>query len=77
MQVCLGNNKQVQAEGKDMIKIKTKSRKEKFIHDVLYISGLAHNLISIGQLVQKGYLISFHDNKCVISSKNSDVPLMD
>ena len=75
--VYLGDNKQVQLEGKNTIVICSKSGNEKFIHDVLYIPGLAHNLISVGQLLQRDYLLSFHDDKCVISKKGLDVPFME
>ena len=75
--IYLGDNKQVQSEGKGTIVIHNKSENEKFIHDVLYILGLAHNLISVGQLLQRDYLLSFHNDKCVISKKGSDVPFME
>lgn len=75
--VYLGDNKQVQAEVKGTILIRDKSGNEKFIHDVLYIRGLAHNLISVGQLVERGYFVSFHHDKCIISKENSDVPVME
>lgn len=46
------------------------------IHDVYYIPGLAYNLLSVGQLVHKGYLVAFHDNVCEIKRKGSVVPLV-
>jgi hypothetical protein len=39
--------------GKGSINIRTKQGEEKHISDVYYVPGLQHNLISIGQLVQK------------------------
>lgn len=76
LQVKLGNNKEIQIEGKGTVAIKTESGTEKLIHDVYYIPGLAYNLLSVGQLIQKGYLVTFHDNVCEIRREGSDVPLV-
>jgi hypothetical protein len=37
--------------------------------DVYYVSSLKHNLMSIGQLLQKGYKIYMEYNHCVIMDK--------
>ena len=34
--------------------------------DVYHVEGLKHNLLSIGQLIQKGYRVYMEDNHCVI-----------
>ena len=39
-----------------------------FIDNVLYIKDLKHNLISISQLYDKGYIISFGTTMCVITN---------
>lgn len=44
---------------------------KKFLHDVMYVPGLAHNLISIGQLMKKGYYVVFDDDKCLLYDKES------
>lgn len=72
LKVGLGDGKQVQIEGKGTIAIKTKSGIKKLIHDVYYIPGLAHNLLSMGQLIQKGYLVHFHDGMCEIKNIKSE-----
>ena len=46
-QVRMGNNNQVQACGMGTIVVMTEFGKT-FLHDVMYVPGLAHNLISIG-----------------------------
>lgn len=66
LQVQLGHDKQVQVDGRDTIVARTKSGKEKHLDNVLYIPGLAHNLLHIGQLIQRGYSVLFHDNVCEI-----------
>ena len=34
--------------------------------DVYHVEGLKHNFLSIGQLIQKGYIVYMEDNHCVI-----------
>jgi len=41
------------------------------IHDVLYVEGLKHNLLSISQLCDKGYQVIFKKNSCDICLPNS------
>ena len=36
--------------------------------DVYHVEGLKHNLLSIGQLIQKGYKFYMEDNNCVIKN---------
>ena len=39
-----------------------------FIDNVLHVKGLKHNLISISQLYDKGYTVSFGTTMCVITN---------
>jgi len=41
------------------------------IHDVLYVEGLKHNLLSISQLCDKGYQVMFKTNTCEICLPNT------
>jgi len=41
------------------------------VHDVLYVEGLKHNLLSISQLCDKGYQVTFKPNSCEICLPNS------
>jgi len=41
------------------------------IHDVLYVEGLKHNLLSISQLCDKGYQVMFKENTCDICLPNT------
>jgi len=41
------------------------------IHDVLYVEGLKHSLLSINQLCDKGYQVTFKKNSCEIRLPNS------
>ena len=69
--VILGDGKSERVEGKGVIAVQSRSGEQKFIHDVLYVPTLSHNLLSAGQLIQKGYRVVFEENKCkVIDKKN-------
>lgn len=35
-------------------------------NDVLYVEGLKHNHLSVGQMIDKGYDMQFKDGKCKI-----------
>jgi hypothetical protein len=67
--VTLGTNIQVTVLGKGSINILTKQGEKKTIPDVYYVFGLKHNLMSIGQLLKKGYRIYREDNHCVIMDR--------
>jgi len=53
------------AKGKGTIYVHT-SKGPKYIHHVLLIPNLSQNLLSVAQLLKKGYSISFKNNGCVI-----------
>ena len=61
--VTLGNNVQVTILGKYIVGILTKQGERKFMPDVYHVEGLKHNLLSIGQLIQKGYRVYIEDNR--------------
>ncbi|TXG46269.1 hypothetical protein EZV62_028232 [Acer yangbiense] len=67
--VKLGNGQIVQAAGKGIISIHT-NKGPKLIHDVLLIPDLDQNLLSVAQLLKKGYSLSFEKNCCIILDSN-------
>lgn len=40
------------------------------IKNVLYVEGLKHNLLSISQLCDKGFQVSFSSQSCIIEHKD-------
>ncbi|KAL0426868.1 UNVERIFIED_CONTAM: Retrovirus-related Pol polyprotein from transposon TNT 1-94 [Sesamum latifolium] len=60
------------AKGKGTIAIHTKEGK-KLITDVLYVPNLSHNLLSVGQLIQKDYSVYFDDGRCKILDKKRNI----
>ena len=53
-----------------------KQGESKYILNVYHVEGLKHNLLSIGQLIQKGYRVYIEDDHCVIKDKRSSDQLI-
>ena len=68
--ITLGDGKKEDVAGKGTIAVKTKNGSSKLIHEVFYVPGLAQNLLSVGQLIKKGYMVKFENNKCQVYDKN-------
>ena len=67
--VTLGNDNKVEVKRKGNINILTKKVRKKHISNVYFVPSLKYNLISIWQLVQKGYRVSFKNQACTILDK--------
>ena len=55
--VTVGNNVQVTILGKVIVGILTKQGESKYIPDVYHVEGMKQKILSIGQLIQKGYRV--------------------
>lgn len=69
--VRLGDGKQLEVEGRGTIAIKTEQGNTKLLYDVQYVPNLAHNLLSVGQLINSGYSVLFENDLCLICDKKS------
>lgn len=69
--VRLGDGKQLEVEGRGTIAIKTEQGNTKLLYDVQYVPNLAHNLLSVGQLLNSGYSVLFENDFCLICDKKS------
>ncbi|KAM1576006.1 hypothetical protein ACFX10_032378 [Malus domestica] len=67
--VSLGDSSKLPVEGKRTIKIIQKGGREEYISDTYYISGMKSNILSIGQLLQKGYVI--HMENMLLTLRNA------
>jgi len=56
--VSYGDNNKGRILGKGTIS----NESSLLIHDVLYVEGLKHNLLSISQLCDRGYQVTFRTN---------------
>ncbi|TXG70958.1 hypothetical protein EZV62_005893 [Acer yangbiense] len=66
--VKFGNDTTVPVMGKGKISITLKDGSQNAISDVLFVPNLHKNLLSVGQLSEKGYDIRIHEGICTINS---------
>uniref|UniRef100_A0A251S6V1 Putative zinc finger, CCHC-type, Ribonuclease H-like domain, GAG-pre-integrase domain protein n=1 Tax=Helianthus annuus TaxID=4232 RepID=A0A251S6V1_HELAN len=64
-EVRTGDDKKLEVLGCGEVNVRIKGQ-EKKIPNVFYVNGLKHNLLSVGQLVQKGYDVRFNKEGCTI-----------
>ena len=67
-QVKMGNGAVVQAKGKGTIAVETK-KGTRYISDVLLVPDLEQNLLSVGQMIEHGYVVHFENDSCMIYEK--------
>ena len=53
--VKLGDNKEINIEGKGTVSLRTSYGEVKLLHDVQFVPSLTHNLLSMGQLLGNGF----------------------
>lgn len=75
LKVKLGDDKEVQVEGKGIVAVQNDHGKLKLIYDVYYIPELAHNLLSVGQMVANNCSVFFDGDECVVKDKKSGATL--
>ncbi|XP_060960632.1 uncharacterized protein LOC133031207 [Cannabis sativa] len=63
-----GNGDFMEAVGKGTIAIDTKKGK-RYINDVLLVPNIDQNLLSVGQMIEKGYSLHFEGESCTIYDK--------
>jgi hypothetical protein len=68
-QIKLGDDYQKKVARKGIIFVLTKQDEKKDIHDVYYVPGLRHNLMSVCQMNEHGYKFIFEGSKCTIFNK--------
>lgn len=69
--VRLGNGCMLYVEGRGTVKLEISPGIFKFLHNVQYVPALGFNLISVGQLMQNGYLVLFDNGECCIREKKT------
>jgi len=58
----LGDSSKLPVQGKGKIKIYQKDGKPEYIFDIYYIPNMKSNILSIDQLLQKGYKVYMENN---------------
>jgi len=69
-EVTTGTDTKISVKGKGRVSIRARNGEQKFVPDVYYVPGLKCNLLSVGQLINKGYNVIFKDDVCTIK----DIP---
>ncbi|GAV57823.1 hypothetical protein CFOL_v3_01359 [Cephalotus follicularis] len=64
--VRIGNGAYLTVKGKGTVAIEGHTGL-KLISNVLYVPEINQNLLSVGQLLEKGYRVLFEDNHCLIT----------
>ena len=64
--VRIGNGAYLEVKGKGTVAIKGHTDL-KLISNVLYVPEINQNLLSVGQLMEKGYKVLFEDSRCLIT----------
>lgn len=67
--VRLGNDKEMMVHEVGVVSVSTPTGERRQLHDVQFVPSLAHNLISVGQLLTRGYSVVFDKDVCIISNK--------
>jgi len=60
--VALGDESKVEVKGKGKILIRLKNGDHQFISNVHFVPNMKSNILSLGQLLEKGYDIRLKDN---------------
>ena len=60
--VRIGNGEHLAVEGRGVVAIKN-CAKIKPVFDVMYVLEIDQNLLSVGQLVEKGFKVTFKEGK--------------
>ncbi|KAL6351339.1 hypothetical protein AAG906_035131 [Vitis piasezkii] len=77
LKVKLGDDKQVQVEGKGTVAVNNGHGNVKLLYNMYFIPSLTQNLLSVGQLMVSGYSILFDGATYVIKDKKSDQIIVD
>ena len=56
----------ISVKGKGKVSILARNGEHKFVPDVYYVPGLKCNLLSVGQVINKGYNVFFKNDVCTI-----------
>ncbi|XP_038889190.1 uncharacterized protein LOC120079069 [Benincasa hispida] len=69
--VKIGNGEYLEVKGKTTVSIESCAG-IKLITKVLFVPEIDQNLLSVGQLVEKGFKVLFEEEKCLISDSNGN-----
>ena len=65
-EVTTGTDSKISIKGKGIMSIRARNGEKMIVPEVYYVPGLKCNLLSIGQLINKGYNVFLKDDMCTI-----------
>ncbi|KAL5800746.1 hypothetical protein ACOSQ3_032378 [Xanthoceras sorbifolium] len=71
--VSLGDGSKLQVAGRGQIQIYQKDGKIRYISDVYYIPSMESNILSLGQLLEKGHIIHMEDNQLYLRNASGQL----
>ncbi|EON88766.1 hypothetical protein, partial [Plesiomonas shigelloides] len=69
--VTFGDESKIPVKGKGKILIRLKNGDHQFISNVYYVPNMKTNILSVGQLLEKGYNIHMKDNNLFLRDGQS------
>lgn len=70
--VKIGNGEHLTVKGIGTVVLKSSSSL-KTISNVLYVPEINQNLLSVGQLVERGFKVNFEDNQCLVKNASNKI----
>lgn len=74
--VWLGGDKELDVCGRGSVAVNVQGEGIKLIHGVIYVPKLAHNLLSVGQLIGSGFNVNFSNCGCNIENVETGVQVL-
>ncbi|KAL3512752.1 hypothetical protein ACH5RR_025469 [Cinchona calisaya] len=71
IKVRLGDDKQVQVEGKGSVAINNGNR-IKYLHNVFFVPSLSQNLLSVGQSMDDDFSMMLENTSCIVKDKKTN-----
>lgn len=68
--IICANDEYLNAKGMGNVRIKLSNSKTVLINDVWYVLGMNSNLMSVGQLIEKGFSVTIKDNLLELYDNN-------
>ncbi|KAL4378842.1 hypothetical protein GQ457_02G039300 [Hibiscus cannabinus] len=71
--VIFGDDSHAEVKGKGKVMITQKNGEKKYITDVYYVPAMKSNIISLGQLLEKGYEVQMKNRSLSLKNKNGEL----
>jgi hypothetical protein len=73
LEVVLGDDSVVKSVSSGTVSFQRESLPPMLLRDVLYVSGLKKNLVSVSTIEDRGYEVLFHDGRVLLYPKGSSI----